>query len=146
MDRFMCRRATLLAILKPVVVPVQAIPPTPEPQPTPQHSEGVDNINRHHQPRTRLTEAQVSEVISLHSQGWSRARLATKFEVSQGMIYGIIKGRQGGQSPKVNPDQVREIRALHSQGMGQRALARKFSLSQGCIYGIIHRLSFKEIQ
>jgi hypothetical protein len=44
-------------------------------------------------PRAKLTEAQVLEILDLSGQGWSQRALCRRFKISKGMIYNIQQGR-----------------------------------------------------
>lgn len=80
-------------------------------------------------------------------------KLCLKYQITQGAIIPIIKGKswkkiegpREAQKPHLTPDIVREIRAKRETGMTLKALAAEYGMSLGAIGMIVTRQTWKEI-
>jgi transcriptional regulator len=110
-------------------------------------------------PRARLTEAKVRQIIGLLLEGQTQSAIAKQFGVGETTIGEIAKGESWKQVPrpanfanairhsraKLTEAQVREIRRLLKTGHTQQVVALKFSTAQGTISAIARGQTWKHI-
>jgi len=115
-------------------------------------------------PKSKLSEAQVLEIIELSKNGWTQRKLTEHFGIAKGSIQSLLNGQTWGHvtgipkrkigsgkgvehhQAKVTPDQVREIRRLYSEGMNLNQIGLRYNVHRASIRDIVVRKTWQHVE
>lgn len=102
----------------------------------------------------KLTDEQRDEIRRRHAAGESNADLSRAFQVSNGYVTELVRGRKTRnrqsavprQIRTVTPEEIREIRHRWQQGgISQSALAKEYGLAPSTVSRMVTGMSHREV-